>query len=306
MGVPDVIALRHADLELELCPGAGGSITRLRSAGRDLLRPATARFLATGDAVEASSFPLVPFSNRIENAELAFRGRRYALPANMAGEPHAIHGQGWQLPWHVVEHAPARAALELEHALPGTPFCYRASQVLELHAWGLELHMQLVNLGRDPMPAGLGFHPYFERGSGATLQAELDCVWLPDEQKIPRGAASLPDPWDFSSARSLDGVDLDHCFGGWGGRARLCWSDGLALELAADRPLDHLVLYVPPRETYFCVEPVSHVPDGFNLWERGVARTGTRILGPGEQLAARASLRIAHTDSALPRRGAAR
>jgi aldose 1-epimerase len=291
----DVLLLRCGELELGVCPRAGGSLTSLRLAGRDLLRPATARFFTSGDPVEASSFPLVPFSNRIENGVLVFRGRRYTLPRNMGSEPHSIHGQGWQQPWRAVEQTPTGIALELEHEVQGTPFRYRARQQLTVAADGIELGLELVNEGREPMPAGLGFHPYFERGSGPTLEAELECVWLPDELKIPRAAASLPVPWDFSSPRPLDGVDLDHCFGGWQRRARLCWPrDGLVLELVADPPLDCLVLYVPPRETYFCVEPVSHVPDAFNLWERGVAGTGTRILEPGQDLRVRLELRIAH------------
>jgi aldose 1-epimerase len=47
----------------------------------------------------------------------------------------------------------------------------------------------------------------------------------------------------------------------------------------------HLVVYVPPGQDFFCVEPVSHVNDGFNLLDRGVAGTGVRILEPGERLA---------------------
>jgi len=294
-GVPsDLIALRRGELELELCPRFGGAITRLRCAGRDVLRPATPRFFATGEAVESASFPLVPFSNRIENGELCFRGRRYRLPANLPGEPHAIHGQGWQRPWQVVQTHPESAALVLEHSLPETPFTYRARQTFSLHAWGLELGLELLNLGSQAMPAGLGFHPYFERAGGVTLQTDLDCVWLPDEGKIPRGAASLPPVWDFSSVRGLDGLELDHCFGGWGGRARLTWPSGdLRVDIVAEPPLAHLVLYLPQRETYFCVEPVSHAPDAFNLWERGVNGTGTRVLGPGEQLTARAALHVA-------------
>jgi aldose 1-epimerase len=45
------------------------------------------------------------------------------------------------------------------------------------------------------------------------------------------------------------------------------------------------VVYVPPGQDFFCVEPVSHVNDGFNLLDRGVAQTGVRILEPGERLA---------------------
>jgi aldose 1-epimerase len=57
--------------------------------------------------------------------------------------------------------------------------------------------------------------------------------------------------------------------------------------------LRHLVIYVPPGEDFFCVEPVSHVNDGFNLLERGVADTGVRVLAPGQTLAGAVRLRVA-------------
>ena len=50
------------------------------------------------------------------------------------------------------------------------------------------------------------------------------------------------------------------------------------------------MIYIPPGQDYFCVEPVSHANDGFNLAARGVAGTGVRVLQPGETL--RGSLRF--------------
>ena len=44
------------------------------------------------------------------------------------------------------------------------------------------------------------------------------------------------------------------------------------------------MIYVPPGQDFFCVEPVSHVNDGFNMLERGVEGTGVRVLAPGQTL----------------------
>ena len=55
-------------------------------------------------------------------------------------------------------------------------------------------------------------------------------------------------------------------------------------------PLTHLVAYVPRGAPYLCVEPVSHVANGFNLAAAGVEDTGTHVLEPGATLDARASL----------------
>ena len=73
----------------------------------------------------------------------------------------------------------------------------------------------------------------------------------------------LPSVWDFSASRPVDGLNLDHCFDGWDGRAVITWPRrGLRLDLSATQAFRHLVIYVPARvpigQPFFCVEPVSH------------------------------------------------
>jgi galactose mutarotase-like enzyme len=45
--------------------------------------------------------------------------------------------------------------------------------------------------------------------------------------------------------------------------------------------LRHLVIYTRDASGDFCVEPVSHSVDGFNLHEQGVPKTGTVVIAPG-------------------------
>ena len=112
-----------------------------------------------------------------------------------------------------------------------------------------------------------------------------------DERKLPTRPAPLPAEWDFSRAPALEGLALDHCFGGWDGRAQIHWPEtGITLRLEAEPLFGHLVIYVPAGQDIFCVEPVSHVNDGFNLADRGVPDTGVRILAPGETLRGAAGL----------------
>jgi aldose 1-epimerase len=54
----------------------------------------------------------------------------------------------------------------------------------------------------------------------------------------------------------------------------------------------HLVIYVPPGQDFFCIEPVSHVNDGFNMLERGVETTGVHVLAPRETLAGTIHFRV--------------
>lgn len=287
------LCLRRGDFALDLCPKWGGAIAGFRCGDRALLRPADAAFLQHGEPHLAACFPLVPFSNRIADGRFRFRGQVYELTKNFPPEPHAIHGYGWQNAWVVADAGASRAGLTFRHTVSGTPFDYRAHQIFALGEDGLEVGLEVTNAGEGAMPAGIGLHPYFTRTEGVTLRARLEHVWLPDERKIPQRRVPLPAAWDFARGLRLASLDLDHCFGGWDGRAELHWPEtDLTLAIEATPALRHLVIYVPPGQDFFCIEPVSHVNDGFNLLERGIEGTGVRVLAPGEALGATVRFRV--------------
>jgi aldose 1-epimerase len=82
---------------------------------------------------------------------------------------------------------------------------------------------------------------------------------------------------------NLDLTDLVNGFAGWSGTAEVVWPErGAHLRIEAGPPLSHLVVYTPPGQDFFCVEPVSHSVDAFNLEARGAAPdNGTTVLAPG-------------------------
>ena len=280
-----LIELRRGPFELTLCPALGGAIAAFRRGGLDVLRPAGAAFLELGEPRAAGSFPLVPFSGRVADARFAFRGRTYRLPRNFPPEPHAIHGQGWRNPWRVLHAEPDSVELGFAHEVAGTPLHYRARQSFRLEDDGLVAGIGVTNTGSGPMPAGIGLHPYFVRTEGVTLRTEVEHVWLADARNIPERRAPLPEEWDFTGAPRVASLRMDNGFGGWSGEATIHWPEsGLTVTIEAGPAFRHLVVYVPPGQDFFCVEPVSNANDGFNLHERGVDGTGVRVLEPGEGL----------------------
>ena len=98
--------------------------------------------------------------------------------------------------------------------------------------------------------------------------------------------APLPAAWDFAHGAAARGAGARQLLRRLGRHAQLItWPEqDLSLAITADPLFGHLVIYIPPGQDFFCVEPVSHVNDGFNLAERGVADTGVRVLAPGESL----------------------
>ncbi len=77
------------------------------------------------------------------------------------------------------------AVLSFEHAADSWPWHYNATQSLTLRGDSLEVALSLENRDSTPMPAGLGWHPYFHKGPGAQLKAHLEGVWLTDEESLP-------------------------------------------------------------------------------------------------------------------------
>lgn len=282
-----MITLRCDACELVLSPSAGGTVRALRLDGEDLLRPSPA---GDDDPLAAAAFPLVPFSGRIDRGRFRFGGKTVTLAPNFPPEPHAIHGRGWQRPWSV-ERADAASA-ELVHLHDGEdwPWPYRATQAFRLRPDGLELELSLSNESDRPMPAGLGWHPYFPRGD-ATLTAAVRRIW-------PSGRSGLVDPprppeadEALDAPRVVDALALDHCFDAGAAGATLHWpGHGRTLRLTGDGVLRFLIVYTPPGQDFFCVEPVSHAPDAVNS-PLPAAETGLRVLAPGETL--RAGLRLA-------------
>jgi aldose 1-epimerase len=90
---------------------------------------------------------------------------------------------------------------------------------------------------------------------------------------------------------AVDRVALDNVFVGWDREAIIAWPERRArLRLTARGPLSTLVVYTPPGEAFFCVEPVSHITEAFNLAAAGHQDTGMLSLAPCESARAVMSL----------------
>ena len=282
------LELRAGAMRVVLAPDVGGSIAAYEWRGRAVLRPASADALARGEVREFASYPLVPFSNRIANATLHWLGAAYPLPCYLPGQAHAIHGNGWQRRWDLVERAPSQATLELKHDAAGAralewPFPYRARQTFALAEDSLTLTHVIENTGATAFPFGLGWHPFFPRTATTLLQFRAASVWLTDATQLPTRRESVPRQWDFPSARPIGDTTLDHCFAGWQPPASVRSPErGLAVSIDADATCGHLVVYLPRGADHLAIEPVTHMTDAFNRAAAGEAATGTRVLAPGE------------------------
>lgn len=241
---------------------AGGRLASFVVGGRELL------VTAGHDAISWGSFPMVPFAGRVRDGRFSFRGQLYELPTDMP--PHAIHGTVLARRWERLDERTIETSLGDSWPLAG-----RAVQHFELVAGRftsrLELHAD------EPMPASIGWHPWFRRhplpaGSDnpspepGSLELALDAGAM--FHRDASGIATLerisppPGPWD-------------DCFTDLRRPPRLRWPGFLELAIESDCPT--WVVYTVPTDA-MCVEPQSAPPDALN--------TGPAIVEPGRPLVA--------------------
>jgi aldose 1-epimerase len=278
-----MIQLKAGNCTVELVPECGGGVAAFRWRGVDVMRPAV-----PGQGVLGlSSFPLIPFSNRIAQGRFRADGRAVTLPPNLPGadQPHAIHGFGWQSVWDVAGATASSARLVHRHAGGDWPWPYTAEQHFRVGPSQLEQTLSLRNDGDSVMPAGLGVHPYFPRAD-ARLNLTVDGRWDTDATCLPTQWCALERQPDW-----FGGDAIDHVFTGRQGSIRIDWPTHMLTIDAAD-DLRFMVVYVPPGADYFCVEPVSHMTDAVNRAE-DTATTGLRWLAPGETWTTRLGFTVA-------------
>lgn len=278
------VTLSAGPLTAVLRPSTGGSVARLdyddgeRSVA--LLRSAPP---TTGHVLEMGNFPLVPYVNRIRGGQFTFRGQTVRLALNLEGDASPLHGQGWINPWQVVASAPRKATLSYEHVAGEWPWSYRAEQRFELNETSLEIVLGCRNLSPDPMPCGLGHHPYFRCSAGTRIRTDVAEVWTIDEQVLPVERIPATGRFDLAN-RAVCGLGLDHGFGGWGGSATLSDPDW-PFEIRMSSPsADFFQLYSPESGGIFVAEPVTHANAALNAPEDQWANLGMRILQSEEEM----------------------
>ena len=279
-----MVELTSGRLRLQLNPSIGGAISSFEWIGPErrqtLLRECN-NPLET--VLDAASFPLVPYVNRIRGGRFMFRGREVVLAPNMVGDPSPLHGQGWLGAWQIVEQGAARAALSFSHAAAEWPWAYEALQEFALDDGGLSLALTCRNLSAEPMPCGLGQHPYFPCGPETRIDTRVANAWTIDAHVLPVEKVPAQGRFDLSD-RKVCGQDLDHGFGGWGGTAELS-DPGWPCDLRLSSPdASFFQLYSPKDGGIFVAEPVSHANAALNAPEEQWVELGMRVLEPGSAM----------------------
>jgi aldose 1-epimerase len=227
----------------------GGRLTSLVVDGLELL-------VREGcDVFHWGSFPMAPWAGRLSHGCFEIDGTVVELPTN--SPPHALHGLVTEQVWNLlaVDHRSVGFAVDLGRA-PSDPWPWPSRVVQSLSLGEHCIDFQLAVHADKPMPAHMGWHPWFSRKlrpddpASAKLEIQSGQVYLNDPEGLPSGemAPPPPPPWDY-------------CFVGLAESPRVRWPG--VLELTIDSDCDHWVLY-DMEPAGICVEPWTGPPNCLN------------------------------------------
>jgi len=283
MKTPNTVTLATSSAQIIIAPSLGGAMLAYDATINGVSR---AIFKSSTDATDVSqscNFPLVPFSNRIRDGQFDWQGKSIQLPLNFYPSKHAIHGHGWQNVWGIEQQASDSLTLAYHHQASDWPFDYRAEQRFSLVDNQLTLELSVTNTGNSEMPVGLGLHPYFTNTPQARVSANVSEMWAVDDQTLPTTLVTPPKSLTTPEGMSIADNILDNVFIQWMGQAKVVWPEWQAkATISTSKDCEFMVIYSPPGENFFCVEPVTHCTDAINLAAKGQQNTGHRSLAPGK------------------------
>ncbi|MCB9285016.1 MAG: hypothetical protein H6563_13140 [Lewinellaceae bacterium] len=228
---------------------------------------------------------LAPFPNRLKDGRYKIGEEEYQFPINDEARGNALHGFALDKPFEIFEEREDWIGLVYSYngSLPyfPFPFSFRVSYAL-LSATEFELSMELKNTGSRPMPAGMGWHPYFQLGVPVnSLHLKLPDVERIeiDERMIPTGVRT---PFTaFQSLEKIDQTPFDtgfHLLDSGKHSEVVLQFENLRLHYWQESQFPYLQVFIPPARQSIALEPMTCNIDAFNNGD------GLRMLEPGEVL----------------------
>jgi len=239
--------LRAEGCRAKILPEEGGRLASLEVDGWELL------VQGGGELFQWGNFAMAPWVGRLRDGVLRFGGKEHRFPLN--APPDAIHGLVTQLPW--TEERPGVTSVNLPE-----PWPWRGHVKHEISLLPGTIAFRLELTADEPMPAALGWHPWFRtwienadgrRSGPIVLDAEPRLMYENGSDRIPTGNLVSPGPRPWAD-----------CFRGFVRPPRLHWPG--VLELMVESDCQDWVIYDEEPQGP-CVEPWTGPPNGLNVPE---------------------------------------
>jgi aldose 1-epimerase len=283
----DEVSIVDGPIEIVVLPEVGARIHRLRAFGHDLLRTPADPAEHLRDPFFWGAYPMAPWCNRIDARPTTVGDRTVDLAANFP-DGTAIHGQVYDRPWASTD----RASFMTRGGGDGWPWAYEARLLVAVAGGTIRVDLAITNLADDPMPAGIGIHPWFRRPLEVAIHAERVHASMATLAPEPETVAG---PYDL---RSLGPIadDLDATWTDVADPAVvLHWPHrGIRATMRVVAPTICVVAASPSHIDAIAVEPQTHAPRGLRRLLAGEP-DGLALLSPGQTLGLTMELAIERT-----------
>jgi aldose 1-epimerase len=176
---------------------------RIQVKGKDLVRPSPS--LADFQARPGlNGMPLLaPFANRLDETAFYANGKKYNFDLELGNVRGPIPGTGfvngtkaWELVEFKTDGKSAWVTCKLDfYKIPQFmkqfPFAHTITMTYRVTDGTLEVRTRLDNLGSEPMPVVIGYHPIFELPEGNrndwSVSADAKTHWIEIPQRLPTG-----------------------------------------------------------------------------------------------------------------------
>jgi aldose 1-epimerase len=312
--IPEIVTLRDAatGASAEILVSQGFNCFRFTAmhAGKPVeVIYAPADFASGQGRPSRGGIPLLfPFPGRIRGTVFHWEGNDYTLqPGDAFG--NAIHGFALSRPWRVIEQSDKRVVGQF-HAWRDDPLLkacwpadFRLTATYEL-AGNAVLGIYLIENPCDaPLPCGFGTHPYFHVPLGGA-KADDCIVRLPVTARwelkdmLPTGSRlAVPSAAELQAGQPFSKLQFDDAFTGLKSASGLITASihdpvsGCTVAQRFDTSFRECVVYTPPHREAICIEPLTCVPNCFELARQGID-AGLKIVPPGGSFTAGVNIQL--------------
>ena len=152
----DHVHISDGPIDIELLPEVGARFHRLRAFGHDLLRTPDDPRAYAREPFLWGAYVMAPWCNRIEAVPTRVGDRTVDLRPGFPDRT-AIHGQVASAAWTRRD----EGTFAIRAGGDGWPWPYEVEERVSVAGSGLRVALRLTNLADEPMPAGIGLHPWF-------------------------------------------------------------------------------------------------------------------------------------------------
>ena len=285
--------IQNKNLFLKISPDMGASIINFLEKNKNIniFRPlGNNNKINKYNSYFTGYFATVPYFGNIRKKSFYDynKGEYISLPKNHILEPETIHGEGWINKWKVNKLTKNSIELSFYHdAKKGFPCIYNATQKFKLTKNSLIISISIENLDQYPFDCGIGFHPLFNIDKNSKIYSN-SFNYLQENKsnnfKITK----------YSNKKFLDlnKNKIDKTFLNWNGKSKLIINKNISLNIINNKKINNLHVYSPPKENFFCIEPVTNTADAYYLKKIDVKNHGLICLKPNKKIKAECEFEV--------------